>query len=815
MSLVWFGTTLGALAWTYLLPLAGSPDITRGAVLALLGMVCTVVGLGAETPAGLASRARAGLRAGLAFAGVTLVLGLAMQPLRLQLFARLHRLPALSAAFAGLVSALGLPAASDPEGLIGVANAQHLLAFSINAEKLGLDVTMSTLISGAFLLAVARAGRGAWGRLVGATLGYAAVRFVTLVYIYANFHKPHEWQDMRATALFYAPDLIVLSFLPLPFVLARVLGRRTPATRLVHLRLIAPPAAAGGILLAAGVLCVVAGMQFVEPGVHKPGRILFDDYHSGRWEPSTAPVDTEHYGSNSVYTVTSLAEFLRLHYPKVEVVTDQPLTPALLSDVDVLVLKTMSRGLAPGEVDAVEAFVRGGGGLWLIADHTNLLGMGTFSNVLAERFGVHFRYDACNALSTGYFAEFHAPWLARHALTERVPWFRFLTSASLELGWSAEPVLVVPDLLSDAIDYSKPSFFGDMEPDPGDDFGPFVVAAAARLGRGRVLAFADSTVLSSFAIFMDGHVEFAMAVIDFLNRRNVLGRWPNGLLLVTGVVLLAVGGRRLLAGPPAPIVPHILAVLALGGAGMAGMRVLNRVLYRPPAAHTAYTTVGFLARGTAFQLEPAIARILVPPEQAFSTFYVAQQRLGLVPRVASRLRELEEAAAIVLVNPVVELSAGDLRWLSGYVETGHGLLIMIPDAEPGPAAQQLLAAFDLRPVPAPVTVPALSIDDAAYAEGVVRPDPAGSLRTRISGGTAVAVAEDLPIELVVRQHGGGRVVVVVGSTEFSLARLGHVMAEPDEAQRLRFRAAYFIVHDLLGLRGRGEATVLRTQRPSS
>ena len=86
-----------------------------------------------------------------------------------------------------------------------------------------------------------------------------------------------------------------------------------------------------------------------------------------------------------------------------------PYDDELLSGYDVLILKTPEEPIPDAEIAAIDRFVRRGGGLLLVGDHTNLLGMGTHLNALSARHGIRFRYDSVSDGLTGGFVELPRP----------------------------------------------------------------------------------------------------------------------------------------------------------------------------------------------------------------------------------------------------------------------------------------------------------------------------------------------------------------------------------------------------------------------
>ena len=256
---------------------------------------------------------------------------------------------------------------------------------------------------------------------------------------------------------------------------------------------------------------------FVPPGNEKAGRILIDDRFCGIWEPTARQLDTEWYGDFPTYSFTSLAEWLGKWY-SVDANTTRPYDDDLLSHYDVLIIKTPEEPIPEAEADAIERFVRRGGGLLLVGDHTNLLGMGTHLNALSARHGIRFRYDSVSDGLTGGFVDCSRPRIGRHLGALHVEKLEFMTSCSLQLSGGAQTVLAADNCRREPHDYAGSSFFGRRGPHPEMEHGRTVLAGDVQVGRGRIAAFTDSTVWSSFAVFSHDREKLAMDLVRVLNR---------------------------------------------------------------------------------------------------------------------------------------------------------------------------------------------------------------------------------------------------------------------------------------------------------
>ncbi len=101
-----------------------------------------------------------------------------------------------------------------------------------------------------------------------------------------------------------------------------------------------------------------------------------------------------------------------------------------------------------------------------------------------------------------------------------------MTSCSLMLSGDAETVLAADDCRREPHDYAGSSFFGRRGPHPEMEQGRTVLAGTVRVGRGRIAAFTDSTVWSSFAVFSHDRDRLAMDLVRLLNRKESVYQTP-------------------------------------------------------------------------------------------------------------------------------------------------------------------------------------------------------------------------------------------------------------------------------------------------
>lgn len=651
--------------------------------------------------------------------------------------------------------------------------------------------------------------RPSWRRLLPGLLlwilAYLYVRLLVLLLLVA---------DIRDESLFWQFDLLFYSFVLLPLVLGAwwrspragdrpgdgraarrggigrwfvrwIAGREAPEEGFSR-RYRTARVVLASVLLVGGA---IGFWGFHDPGSRKQGRVLIDEGHSD-WEWTTQAYDTTWYGGKSGYNYYCLAEYWSYFY-HVES-RSQPLTPELLSDWDVLVLKTPTTGFTDDEVNAIERFVRDGGGLFLIGDHTNVFGTSTFLNKIAERFGMYFRYDATYNLRHLGLSLYERPERFAHPVTRFMPKYLFATSCTLYSPLFSENVILGYGLRAMYLDYSEISYF-PVKVDKYDyDFGLFVQAGGVKCGKGRVLGFTDSTCFSNFFMFIPGKPELALASIEWLNRTNRWS-WLNKVLFVValiGLALLVVEVRRnssagfwsvvIAAGTLTAVVVSVATEGAVARAYPLPQPRRDPVHVTFDQGHGNYVLPSELLPRTNWR--------------NFQTFYVWTQRLGLIPRNEHSIEDaVRNSGALVEINPHRPFSIEEIDRVVDFVRRGGTLVVLDTPENPNSTANQLVGPFGFvfdREAADSITV----LNAAGDTLGVSR------RAVGVGGVTPILKLGDGRTTMGYREFGEGKVVACGASYIFSSEYMGNTAVVPNAYQRRVYRVEYELFGEIAGLR---------------
>ncbi len=767
------------------------------------------------------------LVAGIALAGI-------LTPLAFFAMASSHRVDCLIRPLTLLANVCGMDAAAS-QGEILVQSTTQLVPFSANWEKLGALPSLWFLcIALPLLMSKHEHWRRDSLKLLAIVSLYAPLRFVGLMTLAMVESSPSFTNFTRwdSVDIFASPQVQALSFLPLALFGTLLIPWPPISPPLIRWRSLGTRKHVVAIALVI-VTAVVATThsQLRSVGAPKAGRVLFDEFHGSKWAKASRPLDKEWYGRQSTYNYASLYALLNRYF-FVDLNSTSHYSKALLQNYDILIIKTVDRPFTPDEIDAIEAFVFEGGGLWLIGDHTDILGMATYTNPLSERFGIRFNRDAVNRLHDRQFMTYRPPSLFRHPLFAHVNEISLMTSCSLTVPWNEENAMLGTNVFSDHIDYSAPSFFGNVTPDLNEDFGIISTAAAVRHGKGRVVAFADSTILSSFALAYGDRPEFVLGTMGYLNHRNSDNPLTQFLAVATILLCLCTTAAALIhaRSQRATLVPSAFIATALGMLGSSNLIQCSQQERHPlPDPKEKTTEIAFVQDRCSFHLPPAMIVPQVPPERSFDVFYLWMQRLGHAPRVRSFADALH-AEAVVFINPSKELSNQELIELHEYVAKGGKLLVMDSIWNDSSTANALLTPFNLgvrsrllsehstytsepiqsgelancadgscatgdikRPSPA---IEVLQFDDVS-AEPLSGPCSIPSLE--VLGGISLFETKDGRSLGTVTAYGRGRVIVLVDSTTFSRSAMGTPIDEirENDPRRALFDFQYRLIDEYL------------------
>ncbi|VVB65014.1 ABC-type uncharacterized transport system [uncultured archaeon] len=606
-----------------------------------------------------------------------------------------HDISWLSAIITLLLKLTGLDAASA-DGIVYIYGLEATFPFAITAEKMGIYPWILILIGAISLILITSLNdRMALRNIIKfflISIFYIFLRYLTLVYIFLYSDMP-QYPSTRLE-IFTDPTWLLASFLPLLLLSYKLCPFDDPKFNFDLS--FSKRSALGSMAIVLSVFLLVGACIFQDPGIEKGGRILVDEIHS-IWEFSTLKLDKDWYGESSTYNAYSMAEWLKSKYHvdrivapsyinwsvphsvKVspDVVSDK-VTYDILKNYDIFIIKTPSR-FEPDEVDAIVRFVEDGGGLLLIGDHTNFGGTGTNLNQIARSFGIEFGFDAVNTQEGMLYYYKRGP--LAHPCVKYMPYLDFMTGCSIKAPLNAEPVILGFGLNAIPGEYSSTGFFRETrQNDPTQitdtTWGLLYQAVALRYGKGKIVAFSDSTIISNFRFFFGGTCNFIAGCMEYLNRGDHFDH-EKQILFILGLALgiLAVYLFRMEMQDFKKGLALLLFIILLS-AVCASFAIL---MFSTPLEDSIPEQFYIKNQTISFDGEHSSQIVSRGDNQgSYETFFIWTQRLGLTPTIEDKFdNAIEKGSTLVLIDPVEPLNQYEKQALGDYIQKGNTAVLLI------------------------------------------------------------------------------------------------------------------------------------------
>jgi hypothetical protein len=301
------------------------------------------------------------------------------------------------------------------------------------------------------------------------------------------------------------------------------------------------------VCVAAAVALFTAAVYWNPSGAAKGDRVMVIERHS-HWSPTTQPYDTKWFvepklagegDEGSGYNYARIYRYLEQRFEMSRLLESDAIDEKTLEKCDVLIIKIPTERYAPDEAAAVAQFVERGGSLLLIGDHANFKQSSTAMNDITRPMGFVFRNDVLFSFGASPYEQLFARSPMAHPALNYVLSMDFAVSCSIDPGTSrGREVIGNTGLWSMEPDYHLDNFHPVPQHCPEMRAGAFVQAWAADYGRGRVIAFADSTVFSNFCVGQPGKSEMMLGIVAWLCHAQP---WldPRPWLILLGLVPLA------------------------------------------------------------------------------------------------------------------------------------------------------------------------------------------------------------------------------------------------------------------------------------
>lgn len=663
---------------------------------------------------------------------------------------------------------------------------------TITFEKLGFFIWLNILIGTIIFLYFISKNQ----KIIKYIIGFFTLSFVYLilriVFILFLFTQNRDvtifWDDMIMIYGFIPFGIILMKFLPLKdfkLDLSFLKKYKFDKKNLISY-----------LLVFIFIFSLLGGTVYQDPGIEKQGKILIDELHS-EWENTTRPIDKEWYGMLSTYNYYSWAEWFDKYY-NVDRNTDQYLTSDLINNYDILILKCPTNLYEDEEIIDIISFVENGGGLYLIGDHTNVFGMNFYLNQVSENFGISFNTDATYELGTGMTSSFIPEKMFPHTVVQNMEKFEFLTSCTLKAPLNSENIIIGNILLGEPGTYSTENFFREAQKTLDMEYGMLLQVVGLKYGKGRILAFTDSTCFSNFCMFMDGYMDFNLGTIEYLNRENNYSMINTILIIISAISIVVFFYLNLKKNKTKTILT--LFIVGILGFSIATpvFTFINNTNYPLPSPHSDYDIVCFDMKHSSADISHSPNIGLQNSINLYGTFFVWTQRVNLFPTLEKTVDDaINKGDAIVIINPDKTFEEQETEKIQDYVKKGGKLLLLDSVLNSDSTSNELIQNFgiwinydqDNHPL----------YNNKNQTDKIIN-NSIGNItlpKLKITGGEDTYITSKNKTQIAVTNVGKGTVVVVTDSYTFSDEILGGTFTEPDKELRSIYDLEYYIFEEIL------------------
>jgi len=664
-------------------------------------------------------------------------------------------------------------------GQVHVSTMAGPLVFPVSLDTLGLMTPL--LFSGIaityllFIVPDFRAAAKGTAWIAGVVLGAMLLRFVlsTILFLSITDFIGYETEELPILP-FFKLDLMAMLYAPFLAAAAVILQKRICDSNAISEETPAGIVPRRPWLLA--VLFILAAIVHWEPsGTRKDGEVLINTYHA-QWSRTDRPYDKEWYGPAAGYNYACMKRLFEGFYPTRELKTR--ITPEELEKASALVIYDPDRAFTSDELDAIHEFVKKGGGILLVGDHTNVFGTTSHLNTVCRPFGFIFRDDVLFDLDEDFFQLYDVPRMHSQFL-HGMTFFKFRGPASIEpTSCSTRTIFRVSHAKSLRAIYSVNNFYPPPHDDPKMRTGEFSCSVSSRYGRGRVLAFADSTIFSNFEIFYPGKYEYLLNGMRWLNHRDAPLTTPLK-RLASLAALIVLGFFFWQAGHPRRLLGAILGAIVVCAVAWAACIFAEqaRAEFPQPAE-----PMQFLFFATEPDDEPYTLRRFVteaPYDQKYDVFIQWVLRTGIY-------------SGFYLQGPNQKNTLYHMLNDSDQADTGMGLIIREP--------KHLEILEKLGPGPLSETDHLLLLvsvsTNMAQEEAMASIQKSGVIK---DDANLARVEAAWPAGEVRIQEGDRRIAVVVPAENFSDSQMGFSeKVKPSEIQLERYAEQFELMDWLFG-----------------
>ena len=277
---------------------------------------------------------------------------------------------------------------------------------------------------------------------------------------------------------------------------------------------------------------------YQEPSAQKPCIYIYDT----KMDFSTVPNDNVFGIHNGLFGM--LADYLRDWGYHVEYSMDWK--AANPHNHDILLIINPSGKMEPKEKSGILSFIKNGGRLLFLGDHTLMFGLDNDYFGMIKEAGIAFNFDTAIYFRKLWQKSLRSPIITWDQMVRRENFeANIVQGASLTLKYPASPVIIGRYGWSDLGNINNaPGYLGDRIYSTNEYTGDLVLAAERTYGRGKILVFGDTSFLQNSPVAAS-YPLIKIALAHLAPKNFILLRLFLPFLFLAPVLYLSLWGNTL------------------------------------------------------------------------------------------------------------------------------------------------------------------------------------------------------------------------------------------------------------------------------
>jgi hypothetical protein len=357
-----------------------------------------------------------------------------------------------------------------------------------------------------------------------------------------------------------------------------------------------------------------------------------------------------------------------------------------LENAAALTLINSNRQFTDEEKKLVWSFVKKGGGLLILGDHTGMEHIRKPFNDLLLPVNIHFNFDSAMSMvpkwTNGFVIKPH--YITKNIRDEND--LQIWIGASLSVSYPAKPLILGKYAFSDkgSIKAQNMGYLGDMRYVPGEKLGNLPLVAVSNFGDGKVIVFGDTSSFQNSAIFLSA--DFVQRIYSWLSTKAIIF-YPYNMLL-TSLAFLSLAIYFTFNKPFIHLITMVLTVF-LALIVLIGNTLQHKLDYQKPVMKVPVALIDASHR-------ELLSLDAWGDQNGFGGLVYNLERNGYLPIVMRDFNhdELLNSKLFIIMAPTKEFSFDEIKTLNQFLNKG-GQLILAVGWEEKESCRNLLKYFKI------------------------------------------------------------------------------------------------------------------------